>query len=324
MKKILLAKKGKRLLSRFIDFLIVISLTLFIFLLFVFPNCLNREKINENAKEITELYKDSGLFLVDEDGNYVAKSGFQNVKNVKDLYEVSCEYKQKVYQVKLVESLYIYYTSLFNQYGGQNNLTLEIFKRDILKVGTKDSNIKDFDATECRLVLMQEDQEEVTVNYFLNVYSSACKNLISNSRIQSLTQENQKLFMQAFILLIPVLIGVSFIFDFLIPLFSPASESIGKHIFKLGVISKKGYKLNKLYLIPRWIGYVVIELILGVFTIGGAILVSYTMFLFTKNRRCLHDFIAGTVVIDKTGSIYFASPKEESFYLNRQKNRGEV
>lgn len=324
MKKILLAKKGKRLLSRFIDFLIVISLTLFIFLLFVFPNCLNREKINENAKEITELYKGSGLFIVDEDGNYVAKSGFQNVKSLNDLYQVNCEYKQKVYQVKLVESLYTYYTSRFVQYGGQNNLSLDTFKKDILKVGSKDSNIKEFNEISFQLILMQEDQEEVTVAFFLSVYSSACRNLISNSKIQSLTQENQTLFLQAFILLLPVLIGVSFIFDFLIPLFSPASESIGKYIFKLGVISKKGYKLNKLYLIPRWIGYVAIELILGIFTIGGFTLISYTMFLFTKNRRCLHDFIAGTVVIDKTGSIYFASPKEESFYLNRKKIRGEA
>ena len=320
MKKIMLAKKGKRLLSRFIDFLIVLSLTLFIFLLFVFPNSLDRKKINENGKEITRLYNDSGLFIVDEDGNYNAKCAFQNVKEIEDLYEITCVFRGKEYKgISLVESLYTYYTTKFKEYGGQRNLTIETYKTEILNIGSVQSNIKDFNEETKELSLMDISKEEETISYFLDIYSKACKNLTTNSKIQTLTKENQNLFLKALVLIIPVLVGVSFIFDFLIPLCSPNCETIGKHIFKLGVISKKGYKLNKIYLLPRWIAYILLELMGGVFTIGSFILVSYTMFLFTKNRRCMHDLLASTVVIDKENSIYFSSPREESFYINRQK-----
>ena len=55
---------------------------------------------------------------------------------------------------------------------------------------------------------------------------------------------------------------------------------------------------------------------------GGFILISYTMFMFKKNRRCLHDIIAGSVVIDKKDSFYFDSPQEERYYEERAKRKG--
>ena len=54
MKKILLAKKWKRLIARFIDLTIVISLTFIIFLIFVFPNTLDNNKLKENGNKISE------------------------------------------------------------------------------------------------------------------------------------------------------------------------------------------------------------------------------------------------------------------------------
>ena len=57
-------------------------------------------------------------------------------------------------------------------------------------------------------------------------------------------------------------------------------------------------------------------LILGIF---------YTiscMFMFKKNRVCLHDLIAGSIVINKKESFYFDSPVEERYYEERAKRKG--
>ena len=145
---------------------------------------------------------------------------------------------------------------------------------------------------------------------------------MNNSKIKDLTNENQKIIMSAVILIIPVLLGVSFIFDLLIPFLSPCCETIGKHIYRLGVLTSDGYRYKKIWLLTRWLCYVLIELIIGAMTFGASVLISYTMFLFCKKRRCLHDFIAKSVVIEKDGSIYFSTIEEENFYIERQKSKG--
>lgn len=323
MKRILLAKKGKRLLARLIDFLLVIIITLFIFLVFVFPMNLNVNQIEQNGKEINQLYENSGLFFVDEAGNYCAKSAVQTVKDIDDLYSFSYVYNNVKYDdVSLTKTLFIYYTEKFNSYGSDYNLSIDTYNSDILKLGTSESNIQSYDYVNNCLELIDDDKSAVTINYFLSIYSKTCANLIDNSKIKELTSQNQQIIMNAVVLIVPVVIIVSFIFDLLVPLLSPCCESIGKYIYHLGVLSHDGYRLKKWRLIPRWICYVLFELILGIITFGATVLITYTMFLFCKKRRCLHDFIAKSVVIEKDGSIYFATKEEENFYIERQKNRG--
>lgn len=303
------------MLSRLVDVAITIFITAIIFMIFVLPRTLDIAKIEENGITIAKLYNETGLFIVDKAGNYNGKSAFQNVKKIDDLYSVSCDFNGKTYEnVSLTESLYLYYTTKFVDYGNQYNLTFESYQNDILKIGSVESNIKEYDAVNNRLILLDNNKEDVTINYFLNVYSSACKNVISNSKIAELTNENRTIVFEGISSIIPVLLIVSFVFEFMVPLFSPCSETIGKHIFRLGVLSHDGYRLKKIWLLPRWLCYIFIEFILGILTFGATLLITYTMFLFCKKRRCLHDFFAKTIVIEKYGSIYFASSKEENYY----------
>ena len=184
MKNIYLAKKGKRILSRLIDVLITLILTIIIFVSFVLPNVLDTEQLEKNGVEITRLYKESGLFVVDDDGNYNANSAFSNVNKLDDLYILTCEFNGKVYKdISLTYSLYIYYTTKFSDYGNQFNLSFDSYKSDILKIGSAESNIADYDEVNNKLILIDSEKENVTINYFVNAYSKACKNLISNSKI---------------------------------------------------------------------------------------------------------------------------------------------
>ena len=324
MKNILLAKKGKRIAARLIDLSIVLLLTLFIFLSFIFPKTFNDELFLENNSEIVELYRDSDLFIVDEKGNYTAKISFTNIKTVDDLYNITGKYNDVEYKdISILGSLYNFYLNKYSSYGSNTqNLTLESFKSEILKVGSEESNIKDFDPSTITITLIDEEKKDLTVTYVIDKYSETCKNMITNSRINELTQENQNILLESLVLIIPVLVILSFIFDLLIPMFSPNHESIGKHIFKLEIITDKGYKYKKPMLIVRWLAYVVFEILLGFITFGGTLLISYTMFLFIKKRRCIHDFIAKSAVIDSENSMIFENEKEESFYINRARSKG--
>ncbi len=323
MKQILLAKKSKRLLAGLIDFGIITLLTLITFFGFVYPHVFDAEQFNLNNERIVELYRDTGLFVVDDDGNYAGKCSFNNIEKIDDLYNCDITFNNKKYlDISLTESLYEYYTQKYANYDGQNNLTDAIYKQEILKLGSEESNIQNYDEINHTITMIDDSKNDITITYFINIYESTCKNLISNSKIDTLTKENQSLMLNSLSLIIPVLIIYSFIFDLLIPLFMPYSETIGKKIMHLGLVSKDGYHLKKYYLIPRFLVYTFIEYILGFATFGGVFLISYTMFLFCKKRRCLHDFVANSVVIDIDNSIFFANKKEEAFYINRQRNRG--
>ncbi len=323
MKNIFYAKKSYRILSRVIDLLILILTSAILYITLVFPNVFDKTKMLENNTKIVQLYKDSGLFAVDEEGNYAAYSQFGNIKKIEDLYNVDVTFNNKKYEnIEISKALYEFYTIKYTTYGASNNFTSEVYKTNILKVGTSESNIASFDENTYKLTLIDESKEDDTMTFFYQAFQGACKSVINSSQVSSLTSSNQQLVLSSIYWIIPVLAGFSFIFEFLVPLFSPHNETIGKHIFKIGVISDKGYTLKKIMLLPRWISYLVFEIILGVLSFGGLILISYTMFMFTKKRKCIHDIFAKSIVIDNTRSIYFDNEKEESFYINRQKQRG--
>lgn len=324
MKNIYLAKKIKRILARLLDMIIEIILTCIIFFSTVYPLSLDREKINKNYEEIIELYEKSGLFIVSSDGSYTAKCSFSEITTIEDLCSIDLTYKDTVYKdVSLTKSLYSYYTTLLSEYENLDNIEPEVYKKDILKIKTTESNIEDYDYDTNTLTLFDESNEETTVSFFLDIYQNACENLISNSKINTLTNENQQIVFSAALLIIPVLFIVTFVFELLIPLLMPSCETIGKKIFKLGLITKDGYRYKKQYLILRWLSYTVLELILGVFSMGASLLISYTMFLFTHNRRCIHDFISNSTVIDTDRSIYFSNAEEENYY-NSRKTSGDI
>ena len=325
MKKIMLAKKGKRILSRLIDMSIVFALTFFIFIVFIYPNKFDKKKFDDNNLQIIELYKDSGLFVVDSKGNYNAKCTFNNIITLDDIYSLDVSYGGVVYEdISLTKSLYEFYTTKFNTYSKLNNLTYDLYCANILKIGTNESNIKSFNVDNYTFELIDENTPDVTIIHLIEQYKVACNSVMTCEKVNSLTLENQQLMLNSITPIIPLLIAISFIFDFIIPICSKKGQTIGKHIFGLVLVDKDGYKFKKKKHVLRFISYLGIEIILGFITMGGAILISYTMFMFKKNRRCIHDVISGSVVIDKKESFYFDSPVEERYYEERSKRKGLI
>lgn len=322
MKKIYLAPKGKRILARFIDFIILVVSTAVLYLAAVYPNGFNPKAYNDIYKQAATLYDESSLYLVLDDGSWDTKAHYTNdIKTLKSLTSVILIFKGKVFDNNnLSKDLYTYYTTQHGRFSGDANFTLEAYQNSILQVGKEESNIASFDPETYEITLIDESKESTTVTYFLKVYYTAAL-VVDNSDITAQYKDAaNKLVINALLLIIPVFVGFSLIYDGLIPVFSKYGQTIGKYIFHLIVLTDEGHRVPKIKQLLRWLVYI-LELAFGIATFGGGILIPYTMFLFTKKRQALHDMAAKTVVVDGDRSIFFETKKEEAYYINRMKEK---
>ena len=62
----------------------------------------------------------------------------------------------------------------------------------------------------------------------------------------------------------------------------------------------------------------IIDLFLGFVTMFGSLLISYTMMVFNKRGMVIHDYISGTMVVDKELTIRFKNAEEERRFKERQ------
>lgn len=109
------------------------------------------------------------------------------------------------------------------------------------------------------------------------------------------------------------------IFFLIIPLFFKDGETLGKRMFKLCLVNKLGYRYSKIQLIPRFLLFVAVVVVLyfvvGINLISLGILtfialVSYTLTVFTKDHKAIHDYVAGTLVVDKVKSEIYKNYDE--------------
>ena len=322
MKHIVLARRSRRLLAALIDLLLLIISTVIIFLTVVMPSTLDVTKYQNNGYEVARLYKESGLFLTQENGSYTCKGNLtKQITRVSDLNDATLlALDVNFREQNLSKDLYMFYTTKYTQYGKQYNLTKDVYYSEVLKVGSNESNIASIDETTYEIIMIDETKEGVTYDYFINQYIAAGTFVDSFKGIKNLKDENTNMMMSSIFFIIPVLVAFGAIFDLLIPACTANRRTIGKMIFKLDVIGKDGYQLKRINLIPRFLVYIFVEVILGFASFGGLFLISYTVFLFSKNRRALHDFAAKSAVIDAKQSVYFLTKEEEEYVLSRSKN----
>lgn len=110
------------------------------------------------------------------------------------------------------------------------------------------------------------------------------------------------------------LIIVCTIIYFIIPLITKGA-TIGKCVMNLRVYSYKtnSYSCTHMQILFRFFTFVVIEILLGIYTMGLAPLISMIISYYSKKSQSLHDFLSNTAVsvhvIDKTDPIDSFSKK---------------
>lgn len=115
--------------------------------------------------------------------------------------------------------------------------------------------------------------------------------------------------------------------EFVAPIIMKNGQSVGKKIFKIGVIKKNGVRFNNVNLLIRGIlGKLTVETLIPVILIysfiytSNVLLSALTIFLIiigelillfaTKNKTFFHDLIGSSVVIDLSNQKIYESIKE--------------
>ena len=120
------------------------------------------------------------------------------------------------------------------------------------------------------------------------------------------------------ILLLPISISV-FIYEFIFPvIFKRGRKTLGKFLFKLGVVDQKGLSPSFGRFFARFILLYTLEILLSLVSFLIPLIVSTSMFFFSKNNQAFHDYVAGTYVVNCENSNIFMNKEE---YL---KTKGEA
>lgn len=104
---------------------------------------------------------------------------------------------------------------------------------------------------------------------------------------------------------IAIVIGGS-IFYLMFPfIFKKNRQTLGKKIFKLGVINADGLRPNNKKTLVRFLLFFFLEIVLSLLTVGVPLIISFSMVAFSKTGTSLHDYLANTYVVDvSTYNIY--------------------
>lgn len=117
------------------------------------------------------------------------------------------------------------------------------------------------------------------------------------------------------ILLLPIVISVT-IYEFIIPLiFKRGRKTIGKLILKLGVVDSRGLTPSFWRFLARFALFLFFEVLLSTVSFLIPLIVSISMFAFSKTNQSFHDYMTLTYVVDtSTGSIFM----NEKEYIESQ------
>lgn len=329
MKRIFLAPKGKRMLAWLIDTILTFGFTALIYFTCVYPFSFNQNEYVANNLQQLELYRESQLFVTTPNGHYGAKSMFtDDINTVEKLSGAYFMFEGRTYEANVSKDLFTFYTTdINNRYTGGVILTSQEYMTRVLNVNAEvesSSNIKaiDYEDGTYKIHMFNEEHSSKTLAYFFNAYEVAAGAVRESQLIKTLEQRNYSMIMNTILYVIPVLVGSCFIFSGFIPFCARHGQSIGKGIFHLIVLTSEGNRANKFVILFRWVIYA-LELLLGIITFGGVLLIPYTMFLFSKKRQALHDKVSSTVVADGKESIFFETQKEEAYFINKMKEQGD-
>lgn len=325
MKLITLANAWKRIGAAFVDFALLLGLTAAIYFPLVLPAVLDQKAYKANQAQISEDLLSSGLYQRFNENLVTIPYDVAGFSTLDDLSSRTFTYQNQSFTVSVLANLHDFYTLHLTEFGKSNNLSEEVFASSILQVGTTTSGIDTFthENNVYQVTALKGSSISTVVSFIKSAYTTAASTAKNSPAVKALNDENNQRIVNALLFLLPVCFTLSFILDFLIPLFSKNGQTIGKYLFKLVVLQKDGYELRKIMYLPRWLVYIILEIFGGIASFGGLFLISYTMFMFVKKHRCLHDFAAGSIVASGPDSFWFKDPVEEEEYRSSHPEENE-
>jgi uncharacterized RDD family membrane protein YckC len=287
----------KRSSAAILDFIafVVLGLSLISFVIGpIYDNNFNTSSLSE---EFLALQKASALYVENEDSNQVLLVESENYPTV--VYQYYSEFKNN--KMMGEETVPFVFSNAW-------------FNTTILEVNASDSL---FELVSGDLTLIAVPKAAVTsadiTAFYTIAYNNALNDLAQYAPYRELAREINRYFIE--ILSIAFLISGILLY-LIIPLLTKHSQTLGKLVLGLSVVTKEGYTLA---LWQKTIRFIILmaTFVLAIYTVFGSILISYTFMIFTKNYRSIHDFVSFTKVVDDKQSMIF---KTEANLLSYEDN----
>ncbi len=204
-----------------------------------------------------------------------------------------------------------------NEYLPKDIYTLDWFKENILE------NKEEFILNEETKIYQIKEGVDKTkaVNFIKDKIIAACSDFYYSDFYKTI---NRNLTLIQLFEFIPTYIFFFALIYLLFPMIFKNGETLGKLTFSLGLVNKNGYKVTRPQILLRFL-FFFLEITLGTFllgildirslaTLGIVITALLIATLVNKKNRSLHDFVAGTMVVDLKESIFFKNANEEAEY----------
>ena len=277
----------KRSSAAILDFIAFVVLGLSIISFVIGPIYDNNFDTSSLSEEFLALQKASALYVENEDSNQVLLVESENYPTV--VYQYYSEFKNN--KMMGEETVPFVFSNAW-------------FNTTILEVNASDSL---FELVNGDLTLIAVPKAAVTsadiTAFYTVAYDNALKDLAQYAPYRELAREINRYFIE--ILSIAFLISGILLY-LIIPLLTKHSQTLGKLVLGLSVVTKEGYTLA---LWQKTIRFIILmaTFVLAIYTVFGSILISYTFMIFTKNYRSIHDFVSFTKVVDDKQSKIFKS-----------------
>ncbi len=148
--------------------------------------------------------------------------------------------------------------------------------------------------------------EEKMNSFYLTAYDRAVSYIQNN---ESYVQARNVLTIYINLVLIPLSITLSFlIFELLIPLTlgRRGKQTLGMKSMKLSLLSSNALSCKSGRFLVRQMIQLFLIILLSLVSFGIPLIISFSMMLFRKDGQSLHDYLAGTYMVDSS---------EQSVYL---------
>jgi uncharacterized RDD family membrane protein YckC len=287
----------KRSSAAILDFIVFVVLALSLISFVIGPIYDNNFDTSSLSEEFLALQKASTLYVENEDSNQVLLVESENYPTV--VYQYYSDFKNN--KMMGEETVPFVFSNTW-------------FNTTILEVNTSDSlfELVNGDLTLVAVPKAAVSSADITAFYTV-AYDNALKDLAQYAPYRELAREINRYFIE--ILSIAFLISGILLY-LIIPLLTKHSQTLGKLVLGLSVVTKEGYTLALWQKVIRFI-ILMATFVLAIYTVFGSILISYTFMIFTKNYRSIHDFVSFTKVVDDKQSMIF---KTEANLLSYEDN----
>lgn len=290
------AKYSSRILSFAADFIIMVVLTLSMML--ASQAILKNVPFYQNAgKQMKDIQLLSGLYVQQSNGDVVKLTSY---------YSPSTQDDFKKYGDSIDASLTTFYqdSTFFSDIEKSSQHYIDLKIKSKLFVYYDDSHTTVVPKSEDLASLKKMYSfYETTIKEDATVYITKYPGYVEATKVLNLSF----IFLM---LLIPMIISIT-ICEFIIPLIiGNGRRTIGKLLFKLSVVDVRGLSPSFWRFFARYIFFMFIEIILSAVSFSIPIIVSFSMFAFSKTNQSLHDYVCNTYVVDSSSARVFKNEKE--------------